>query len=188
MKFISERQRRARKRRRILGAVASLGTAFLALVGGVLLPIEHITTQSADFDRPPETVWRVLTDLDGMPLWRSDLITLERLPAVEGRTVWRENGRSGSRVIEFSWAEPPHRLVMQGTRSGRPGYPMRTFDLASIDRGTRVTITERSEVPNPLRRVLVRLDPGRSAVARFLEDLDLRLNLNRRQVAADELP
>ena len=186
MKFVSARQRRARKRRGLLIGFATLGILGLSLIGGMILPVEHQTTATAFFGRPPETIWRVLTDLDGMPLWRSDLTTLERLPAQDGRTVWREVTRRGTRVIEFSWAEPPHRLVMQGTSAGRPGYPMRTFDLASVERGTRLTVTERAEVSNPLRRVLVRLDPSRSAVTRFLTDLDRRLNLNHRQVAADQ--
>jgi hypothetical protein len=64
---------------------------------------------------------------------------------------------------------------------------MRSFELATTDRGTRVTITERTEVSNPFFRVLVRLAPGPSAVRRFLQDLDQRLIVYRRQVAADEM-
>ncbi len=185
MKFISERQRRRRRRRVTLGALLALGGAGVGWAGGGLLPVEFVTTGSAVFDRSAETVWRVLTDLDGMPLWRSDLTTLERLPNLGGKTVWREVGRNGSRVVEFASAEPPHRLVTQGTGAGQPGYPMRTFDLSATDRGTRLTITERAEVANQFSRVMVRLDPGRSGVESFLRDLDERLNVNRRQLTAE---
>ena len=185
MKFISERQRRTRRRRLVLGAVWPVALTATAAVGGVLLPAEHVTRGTAVFNRSAETVWRVLTDLDGMPLWRSDLTTVERLPDHGGKTVWREVSPDGAQVLELSREEPPFRLVIQGAESGRPSYPMRSFELAPTQWGTRVTITERAEVSNPILRVLVRLDPGRSAVQRLLRDLDQRLSVYRRQVAAD---
>jgi hypothetical protein len=89
--------------------------------------------------------------------------------------------------LEFWWEDPPRRLVMQSARAGQVAYPRRTFELTPIDQGTRVTITERAEVSNPLIRLLVRLDPSQPAVDRFLHDLDRRLNLNRRQVAAEAI-
>lgn len=185
MKFISVRQRRARRRRLVRGAVGSLALAATVAGGGVLLPVEHVTSGTAVFNRSPETVWRVLTDLDGMPLWRSDLTTVERLPDHGGKTVWLEIRPNGSQVVELSREEPPFRLVMQGAEAGRASYPVRTFELATTEWGTRVTITERAEVPNPFLRVLIRLDPGHSAVRRLLRDLDQRLSVYRRQVAAE---
>lgn len=185
MMFISERRRRARRRRLALGAGAVLASFAVAGAVGVILPLEHLTRDTAVFERSAETVWRVLTDLDGMPLWRSDLTAVERLPDLDGKTVWREVSRGGSQVLELSRQEPPFRLVTQGAVAGRPAYPMRTVELVPIDRGTRVTITERAEVSNPIFRVLVRLDPSRSAVQRFLHDLDQRLQASRNQVASD---
>jgi uncharacterized protein YndB with AHSA1/START domain len=187
MKFVSERQRRARRLRIARGALVALALTGMAVAVGLLLPTAHTTTGTAMFDRPPDAVWRVLTDLDGMPLWRSDLTTLERLPNHGGKTVWREIGRAGAQVLEFWWEDPPRRLVMQSAEAGQVNYPIRTFELSSIGGGTRVTMTARAVVSNPLVRVLVRLDPSRPAVERFLHDLDQRLNLNRRQVATDAI-
>jgi uncharacterized protein YndB with AHSA1/START domain len=152
---------------------------------GLMLPAEHTRTSRAVVDRSPEVVWRVLTDLDGMPLWRTDLTAVQRLPDLGGRPAWREVGRGGSRTVELSQAEPPRRLVMQRTIGGRPAFPVRTFDLLSTVGGTLIVVTELAEARNPLGRVLVRLNIPGSGIDRFLRDLEQRMNQYRHQVAAD---
>ena len=185
MNWTERRKRKARRRRALIvlaALTAALSGCFLA---GVFLPVEHVGVGHALLDRPPETVWRVLTDLDGMPLWRSDLTAVERLPDLGGRPAWREIGRGAARVVELTLADPPRRLVIQRATGGRTVLPIRTYDLDSAATGTRVTITERGEVWNPLGRLLVRLRPRAPAIERFLRDLDQRLNAGRRQVAAE---
>ena len=152
---------------------------------GLVLPAEHTDIGRAVVSRSPETVWRVLTDLDGMPLWRSDVTAVERLPDLMGKPAWREIGRHGARVVEASQAEPPRRLVIQGATEGQPSLPIRTFELVSTGAGTEVTVTERIASRNPFRRVLVRLSVPRPAIERFLRDLTQRLSINPRQVAAE---
>lgn len=185
MNWMQRRNRRVRRRRvrLVLAAVTiTLSTAFLA---GIFLPVEHLGRGQALLDRSPEAVWRVLTDLDGMPLWRSDLTAVERLPDMAGRPAWREIGRGGVRVVELTLADPPRRMVTQRAAGGRTVLPIRTFELEAMASGTRVTVTERGEVRNPLGRVLVRLRSRAPSIDRFLQDLDHRLNAGRRQVAAD---
>jgi uncharacterized protein YndB with AHSA1/START domain len=167
-------------------ALGFLTVAMAALfTAGLFLPAEHTDTGRAVVSRPPETVWRVLTDLDGMPLWRSDVTAVERLPDLMGKPAWREIGRHGVRVVEASQAEPPRRLVIQGATEGQPSLPIRTFELVSTAAGTEVTVTERIASRNPFRRVLVRLSVPRPAIERFLRDLTQRLSINPRQVAAE---
>lgn len=178
--------RRKQKARRRLAARAAMG-AGLAVTAlffiGLLLPAEHTETRRTLLGRPPETVWRVLTDLDGMPLWRSDVTAVERLPDLMGKPAWRELGRGGARVVELSLAEPPRRLVMQDAAEGGSSVPRRTFDLVSTAGGTQLTVTERRTSRNPFRRVLVRLHLPRPAIERLLQDLGQRLT--PRQIAAE---
>ena len=182
----TERRKQKARRRRALIVFAALTSALLAcFLAGVFLPVEHVGIGQALLPRSPEAVWRVLTDLDEMPLWRSDLTALERLPDMAGRPAWREIGRGGTRMVELTLADPPHRLVLQRAAGGRTVLPIRTFDLDSAATGTRVTITERGEIRNPLGRVLVRLRSRAPAIDRLLRDLDQRLNAGRRQVAAE---
>lgn len=184
-----EKKRRA-ARRRVLARTALGAAALAALVAaaGAILPAEHETRVHGSLDRPPEAVYRVLTDLDALPLWRSDLTRIERLPESSGRVTWRERGRSGDQVIELTESRPPHRLVTHRLVSGQAVLPERTFDLSPAGRGTLVTLTERVAISNPLRRVLVRLSAGSKEVVVLLRDLTNRVNLNRNHVASDGGP
>src|SRR5688500_20296116 len=84
-----EQRKRAARRRRLLRTLAAMaGVAALAFLAGAALPAEHRTTARESFDRAPEAVWRVLTELEGMPSWRSDPVRLERPPAAGGRVTW----------------------------------------------------------------------------------------------------
>jgi uncharacterized protein YndB with AHSA1/START domain len=184
MNWTERRKQRARRRLLRRGAVA-LGAAITALfLAGLALGSERTVTGRALLERSPEAIWRILLDLDGMPLWRSDLAGLERLPDLAGHPAWREIGKRGSRVIQLSAAEPPTRLVLQTSDAGRPSLPARTFELVAAPGGTLVTLIERDRVRNPLRRVLYLLHPPRARIARLLHDLEQRLAGVRREVVA----
>jgi uncharacterized protein YndB with AHSA1/START domain len=184
MNWTEQRKRKARRRLALRAlAILAVGLGMLSLAG-LGFGVEQTVSTQALLERPPETVWRVLMDLDGMPLWRSDLTTLERLPDLAGRPSWRETGPGGTRVLELVEADPPSRLVLRRAHDGVPALPMRTFELTAMTGGTRVTVTERARVASPLRRVLYRLHPPRAGLTRFLRDLDHRLSGVRREVAA----
>ena len=182
MSWIEQRSRAARRRRlaRLLLGLSGLFTLTVAL--GMTLPVEHSATVRGSFDHPPEAVWRMLTDFDGMPTWRSDLTLVERLPDADGRTTWREVGRAGDVIVELAESEPPIRMVTHERREGRPALPERTFQLVATGRGTSVTVLEREQVGNPIGRLLARLGARTSPAARLLQDLEARLSVNRRQV------
>jgi uncharacterized protein YndB with AHSA1/START domain len=178
-----DRRRQAQRRRRTLRVLGMLsGGAAALFLAGSLLPVVHILTSQATLQGPPEVVWQVLTDLDGMAHWRSDLTAIERLPDLEGNPAWREVGKSGDQVFELTRAEPPRLLVTQRAGEGASGLPMRTFELAATTQGTLVTVTDRVKSGNPFRRVLVRLHLPRPAAVRLLRDLAERLRVNRRVV------
>lgn len=185
MSWMVQRKRAARRRKLARGLVGLMGLCATTFMVGMALPAEHRTTVRGSLDRSPEVVWRMLTDLDGLPMWRSDVIRVERLPDAGGRTTWREVGRGGDVVVELAESEPPRRLVTQQRRYGRRALPELTYLLAATTRGTSVTVTAREETGNPIGRVLVRLGARGSPAARLLRDLEHRLNVNRRQMATD---
>lgn len=182
-----EQRKRAARRRRLLRVLAAMaGAGALAFLAGAALPAEHRTTARQSFDRAPEAVWRVLTDLEGMPSWRSDLVRIERLPEADGRMTWLEIGRGEDQVMELTESDPPRRLVIHRREDGRPGLPERVVQLRATINGTLVTVTERAQVGNPLARVLVRLGAGESPADRLLADLHDRLGTTRRNLIAEE--
>ena len=182
-----EQRKRAARRRRLLGTLAAMaGVTALAFLAGAALPAEHRTIARESFERAPEAVWRVLTDLEGMPSWRSDLVRIERLPEADGRMTWLEIGRGEDQVMELTESDPPRRLVIHRREDGRPGLPERIVQLRATINGTLVTVTERDQVGNPLARVLVRLGAGESPAQRLLADLQDRLGTTRRNLIAEE--
>jgi uncharacterized protein YndB with AHSA1/START domain len=183
---MEQRTRAARRRRllRVLGGMAGAGA--LAFLAGAALPAEHRTTARESFDRAPEAVWRVITDLEGMPSWRSDLVRIERLPEADGRMTWLEVGSGEDQVMELAESDPPRRLVIHRREDGRPGLPERIVQLRATINGTLVMVTERDQVGNPLARVLVRLGARRSPAERLLADLHDRLGTTRRNLTAGE--
>ena len=183
MSWIEQRRRAARRRKLARAFLGLTGLFTLTIALGMTLPAEHSATVRGSFDHPPEAIWRMLTDFDGMPTWRSDVTLVERLPDANGRTTWREVGRGGDVIVELAESEPPIRMVTQQRREGRRALPERTFHLVATDQGTAVTVLERSEVGNPIERVLRRLGAGASPAARLLQDLQARLNVNRRRMA-----
>lgn len=185
MSWMEQRRRAARRRRLLRALYAMLGLCAVASATGLMLPSEHRTIVRGSLKRPPEAVWRVLTDLDGMPMWRSDVTRVERLPDAGGRTTWREVGRQGEVIVELAESQPPRLLVTNHREAGRPALPELTFQLTAVGPGTSITLIERSQVGNPLLRVLVRLGARSSSAARLLRDLEDRLKVNRRQMAAD---
>ena len=185
MNWIERRRRRARLRLLLRGALSFAALLALACGAGLALPREVLIRTQEVMARPPETIWRVLLDFDGMPLWRSDLTRLERLPDLAGLPAWREVGKHATRVMALTVAEPPRRLILRRTVSGSLSLPIRTFELvpASATAGTLVTLSELTRVNNPLWRVLWRIRPPRGELVRLLRDLDQRVAGGHRQVA-----
>ena len=182
-----EQRKRAARRRRLLRVLAGVaGAGVLAFLAGAALPAEHRTTARESFARAPEAVWRVLTDLEAMPSWRSDLDRIERLPEEDGRMTWREVGSGADQVMELTESDPPRRLVTHRREDGRPGLPERIVQLRATINGTMVTVTERDQVGNPLARVLVRLGVRESPARRLLADLHDRLGTARNNLSAGE--
>jgi hypothetical protein len=123
-----------------------------------------------------ETLWTILTDLDGMPSWRRDLVGVERLPAPPGGTRWREIRRRGDLALEQVEAVPFERLVVRSASAGQGQARRWVYALRVTAEGTEVAVTEEQEIQNPLIRSFVRVIGGnRSRIEGFLRDLERRL-------------
>ena len=167
--------------------LAWLGVASGALVGAVVvmsllgwwMPSRYVTSQSLLLPVPVAEVWASLVDYPGQTAWRRGLSAVDRLPDDGPTEVWRERfGRSAtlSRTIE---ARSPAWLVRESAAEGEAVRRRWEFALEPVvtPSNTRITLTERGEIRNPLRRFVVRFITGRSRTLRnFLRDLAGRFN------------
>lgn len=118
---------------RILAALIAFVVALT--LTGYSLPVNHEASRSAEFKQPPEAVFALISDLKNYPSW------------------WPEGAAVNVVVVE---SVPPTRFV---TRIDEPDEPFGgtwTMEIAPTPSGSRLTITERGEIYNPVFRALAR--------------------------------
>ncbi|MGH9311950.1 MAG: SRPBCC family protein [Vicinamibacterales bacterium] len=164
---------------RVLRVLVVVLVALLAAIAGIGLMIDqsHVASRSVVFQAAPEAIWKAVTDVDAYPTWRPDVTAVERLPAVPAGPAWVEVSGSGERLpLETVESEPPRRYV---ARIG-PGQPFGgtwTYEIRPEGSGSRLTITERGEVYNPIFRFMARFVFGYSATMEsYLDALGKRLS------------
>ena len=140
----------------LLVSVAVLVVVIAAVaVIGLLLPRDHVATTTAHIDAPPDSVWRALTDVSDYPRWRTGVKSVDVL-STEGALRWREHTSDGTITFERAEEEPPRRLASRISDETLPFGGTWTYDLEPETNGTRLTITERGYVTNPIFRFMSR--------------------------------
>jgi uncharacterized protein YndB with AHSA1/START domain len=168
-------------RRLVRGILIVLAVPFvLTGIGmgiGLFLPRGHIVAASAFFSAPPESVWAVITDFPHAPAWRPEVERMEPGEDRDGHPVWREVGRhTGVVTYEVTAWEPPRFLALTIADPDLPFGGTWEYALVPERGGTRLTVTERGTIKNPLFRFLARFAIGyRSTVNGYLTGLEKRL-------------
>lgn len=164
----------------VLGIVGGLlGLLVVAAVMGALSPATHTVSRQVRVARPPEELWRTVSDVEAYPTWRPRLKRVEPIEPVElveslepvgeregegdSRRAWREVGRDGAITMELVDADPPHRMV---TRIADPTLPYGgtwTCEITRDGAGSVVRMTEDGEVRNVLFRFASRYVIGHAA-------------------------
>jgi uncharacterized protein YndB with AHSA1/START domain len=114
--------------RSVIALVAIVG--IIALVG-YFLPMSHEASRSADFNKPPEVVFALISDLNNYSTW------------------WPENETD----VEVVESIPPTKFVTRIVGETDFGGTW-TMQIEPTSVGSRLTITERGEVYNPMFRTL----------------------------------
>jgi uncharacterized protein YndB with AHSA1/START domain len=149
-------------------ALIALGVLVAAVIAmyvvGMTLPVEHVASGTRTLPSSPEAVYALVSSVEGYQRWWSDVSRVEVLSrdAVGGLT-FRQHGADGAIVMQVVEQLPPTRFV---TRIADPDQPFGgtwTFDIAPEGTGTRLTITERGEVYNPLFRFMSRFVFGHTS-------------------------
>ena len=145
----------------------------VAAIWGAVLPEHHKVERSATYDATPKKIWRVITAHEEAPRWRSTLVDAKRQSSPTGHTVWIQTYDDGDRlVLETTVADPPHRLVRTVRKSDTSFSGEWEFQIETAGGGSKVTLTERGRVANPVVRFVATYMLGyATAVERYLEDL-----------------
>jgi uncharacterized protein YndB with AHSA1/START domain len=145
----------------------------MVLVGSRLDPGHSVSCIALFATSTPETLWDRLVDVRQHPRWRPDLKAVEAVETDDdGAVRWVELGRFGRVPFERVEAVPPEKLV---TRIADPALAFGgtwTYELDRRVEGTRLTITERGEIREPVFRFLSRyLFNKHSTMRKFIEAL-----------------
>ena len=158
----------------IAGGVLAL-LVIAAVVVGYLLPVGHVASSEATFDRPPSEVFSAIADVTRYPGWRPDVSRVE-IVAESPRLRWRESGSNGEITFEIEESVPPGLLRSRIADPSLPFGGSWTYEVTPSGSGTLVRITERGEVYNPLFRVASRFVFGHTATMdQFLRNLGQKL-------------
>ena len=130
--------------------------AVVALVGA-MVPRDHVAGASITLRQPPESVWKVIRDLGGVPQWWSETKASVRTADKDGHERWEQDvgGFKMAAVVETD--EPPRRLVTRiDSPPGASFGGSWTYEIAPVPEGCRMTVTERGWIANPVFRFMSR--------------------------------
>jgi uncharacterized protein YndB with AHSA1/START domain len=154
-----------------------LGVFVLVTTCGSFMPREHIAMESVVLPVAPEVVYAAVRDVESAASWRSDLERVEILPDRNDRRVYREIGDDGVTMFEVTEDVPNERFTTEIADVGRSFSGHWVFQFAPAEGGgTRLTLTEVGDVPNPALRFLAGAIFGwEGSLRRYLGDLQAHL-------------
>jgi len=144
----------------------------VACVIGWMLPQGHTSTRTLRLKQSPATVWAAISDAQAMPSWRLNVVKVERVPDQNGHAVWRESYKNGDSLpLEMVESTPPTRLVGRIADPKLPFGGTWTYEIAPVEGGCTLTITERGEVYNPIFRLVSRFMNQAATIEEYLSYL-----------------
>jgi uncharacterized protein YndB with AHSA1/START domain len=155
---------------------SAVGVVIVAMmIAGYLLPVAHVASAEARFERAPADVFAVLEDVRRYPEWRPDVSRVDVL-SESPRVRWKERGKHGEITFELEDRVAPTRLESRIADRSLPFGGSWTYEVTPSGSGTHVRITERGEVYNPIFLVLSRFVFGHTAtMEQFLRNLAEKL-------------
>lgn len=137
-----------------------LGSILLVVVVGYVLPKQHVAARAIALRQKPADVFALISNFKDEPAWRAGLRQVELLPDRDGHTRFRESSKNGSIIMEVVGWNPPQRLVTRIDDKGLPFGGIWIFEVSPVVEGSRLNITERGEVYNPVFRFVSRFILG----------------------------
>ena len=143
--------------KRILWIVLAL-VALVAIVTcvGWLLPVGHEATRSAELSKPPDAVYALVADVKNYSQWWKEITQVDMLVDEPNRTTFRQHTSTGPIVMTITERQPPAKMVTKIDDPDQPFGGTWTWEIAPTPSGSRLTITERGEVYNPIFRFMSR--------------------------------
>ena len=144
----------------VMGALVAVVAALV--MGGLATPRRHTVSRTIVLKAPLDLVWRTVRDVGAYREWRPQLTESVASSGDDG-PEWRESTRRGSIRFGVTADEPPHRFGSRILDDDLPFTGEWEWRLEPAGGATRVTITERGEIGNPIFRFIATHMRGHTA-------------------------
>lgn len=136
----------------VMGTIVAIVVA--VIVGGLATPRDHTAGRSIVVPGTPDRVWSVARGVEHYADWRHELEDVAVVTDDPNQIRWREISTRGSLTFGITTDEPPHRFVARILDEDLPFSGEWVWELTTEGDDTRVTITERGRISNPVFRFL----------------------------------
>jgi uncharacterized protein YndB with AHSA1/START domain len=148
----------------LIGGGIVVTVIVIVIVVGAMLPRDHISAMSLRINANRDAVWRTITDPGAFPTWREDIRKIELLPPTSHGPSWREHSKNGALTMVVESANAGHSLLTRIADENLPFGGTWEYRLDDDRPGTtKITITERGSVRNPVFRFVSRFIMGHTA-------------------------
>jgi len=165
-----------------------VGVLGVVILLGLALPRDHVAASEGVVHAARGEVWRAISDLAEGASWRTGISRVERGEDIDGMEVWIEHSRFGPMAMGVRERVEGKRLVVEIVDQRLAFGGAWIYEIEDAEEGTRVRITERGFIRNPIFRFLARFVFGyRSAQRQYLEDLGRRFGGVEKVRAVEEV-
>lgn len=163
--------------RLMVGLIGLLVLLLGALFGaGYFIDKNHTASRSVTFKASPETIWKLITDLESQPSWRKSLSEIRFIDRTLNKESWTEVSKTGDELSfkTRNKTEPSRYEAEIINNSNFGGYWEVTLEPS--DGGTKLTLTEHGEIYNPMFRTIAAVFFDMHAtIDEYLTDLAVKL-------------
>ena len=153
----------------LIGIGIAIGIVAVLAGIGFSMPNAHVAQAEADFRADPDSVYAILSNIEGWPEWHPSVGSLTPLEDSSEERSWRIKGPDGSMTVTLVGEEPPTRFIVLA--DGGMFLGRWTHHVAERPGGTRVTITEEARIDNLVIRGLTVFRNQTSTLVRVLQAL-----------------
>jgi uncharacterized membrane protein len=154
----------------VMGGIAALAIALI--VGGLVTARSHVVTRELTVRAPAAAVFATIHDVARYADWRQELESSELLDDDQGLRRWRENSTRGSVTYGIVEDIAPSRFVARTLDEDLALRAEWHWQVSEVDGATRVQLTQRGEIGNPIARFVAAHVTGHAvAIDRCLESL-----------------
>lgn len=145
----------------LIGLLILLGV--IITVVGLLHNKQYQVSRSLSLKQSAEAIWSVITNHADEPNWQSHLERSKQLPDENGNPVWEiKHKGQGNPPMKLTTLEsvPPTKLVRRIDDAKKVYTGWWEYQLSPESGATKLTISEKSEIPNPFFRGMFHLFGG----------------------------